>query len=476
MASTINFTGLQYLIEDQRLHRLLFFILIGIYVYIELRSWWHQSGKYYKPWGSTTPIFIVSTKKQIAELSEATCLSQRAVYADMFGFKHTMNKLEHNTSNNKVIRTRLYSRILQVNGPVHLAALYPHLLNQFNNNLSKELQNGRDFNGGISLPIADTARRLVSKLMSLMFFGDYLSSDEEFSSALLRYPQDMVKCMAAFQVAPSFMSPIIHALLTKRGEAMHLIQKKLAYCIGPEGSNENDSDETKSLSILHNMTALADTSDYWNSELLSQSLLGIWFAASHQPWMNLHFVLLELSTRKEWQSALRQEIAQHGPLDYKGLEELPLLDGFIKETVRCNPLDTLAIRRKALEPYTFSDGSLSVPSGATVCVSSHDLMHNPEIYGEPDSFNPSRYLSKESDSQQRKFTEVSDSYPIWGYGSLACPGRFHASLAMKIAISQLLLKYDLCLENEKARTKWTWETFTMPYQNTRIVLKEHGLY
>ncbi|KAK6955952.1 hypothetical protein Daesc_003599 [Daldinia eschscholtzii] len=386
MASTINLTGLQYFIEDQRLHRLLFLIL--------------QSGKYYKPWGSTTPIFIVSTKKQIAELSEATCLSQRAVYADMFGFKHTMNKLEHNTSNNKVIRTRLYSRILQVNGPVHLAALYPHLLNQFNNNLSRELQNGRDFNGGISLPIADTARRLVSKLMSLMFFGDYLSSDEEFSSALLRYPQDMVKCMAAFQVAPSFMSPIIHALLTKRGEAMHLIQKKLAYCIGPEGSNENDSDETKSLSILHNMTTLADTSDYWNPELLSQSLLGIWFAASHQPWMNLHFVLLELSTRKEWQNALREEIARHGPLDYKGLEELPLLDGFIKETVRCNPLDTLAIRRKALEPYTFSDGSLSVPSGATVCVSSHDLMHNPEIYGEPDSFNPSRYLPKESDSQQ----------------------------------------------------------------------------
>ncbi|KAI1471052.1 cytochrome P450 [Daldinia caldariorum] len=479
-------------LEDQRLHRLLFLILIGIYIYNELRSWWHvlgrplyvritttlsdyRSGKYYKPWGSNAPIFIVSTKKQIAELSEATCLSQRAVYADMFGFKHTMNKLEHNTSNHKVIRTRLYSRILQVNGPIHLAALYPRLVNQFDASLAKELQEGRILDGSVSLPIADTARRLVSKLMSLMFFGDSLCSDEEFSSALLRYPQDMVKCMAAFQVVPSFMSPIIHALLTNRGEAMHLIQRKLAYCIRPENSSQTDSKQSQRLTILHNIITLADSSDYWNPDLLSQSLLGIWFAASHQPWMNLHFVLLELCTRKEWQNALRQEIEQYGPLDYKGLEQLPLLDGFIKETVRCNPLDTLAIRRKALEPYTFSDGSVSVPSGATVCVSAHDLMHNPQTYAEPDAFNPNRYLPQEPNAQQRKFTEVSETYPIWGFGSLACPGRFHASLAIKIAISQLLLKYDLSLENDKARTKWTWETFTMPYKSTKIILKDRSL-
>lgn len=91
---------------------------------------------------------------------------------------------------------------------------------------------------------------------------------------------------------------------------------------------------------MHNMTKLADASDYWDPELLSQSLLGIWFAASHQPWMNLHFIILELCARKEWQTSLRQELEQHLPLDYETLERLPLLDSFIKETVRLNPLDT----------------------------------------------------------------------------------------------------------------------------------------
>lgn len=88
------------------------------------------------------------------------------------------------------------------------------------------------------------------------------------------------------------------------------------------------------------MIELVGTSDYWSPELLSQSLLGIWFAASHQPWMNLHFVIIELCRRPEWQATLYEELRKHGPLDYKILEQLPLLDSFIKETMRLQPLDT----------------------------------------------------------------------------------------------------------------------------------------
>lgn len=87
------------------------------------------------------------------------------------------------------------------------------------------------------------------------------------------------------------------------------------------------------------MTEMTEDSNYWNPEMISQSLLGIWFAASHQPWMNMHFVILELCAREKWQSLLRQELQKHAPLDYDTLEQLPLLDSFIKETIRLNPLD-----------------------------------------------------------------------------------------------------------------------------------------
>lgn len=76
----------------------------------------------------------------------------------MFGFKHTMNKLEHNTSDHKVIRTRLYSRVLQVNGPNHLSSLYPHLLAQLDSSLAKELRSGRATHGQL---LVQTTLRLT---------------------------------------------------------------------------------------------------------------------------------------------------------------------------------------------------------------------------------------------------------------------------------------------------------------------------
>lgn len=53
-----------------------------------------------------------------------------------------MDRLEHNTSDHKVIRTRLYSRVLQVMGPDHLNSLYPNLVIRLNNGLDNLLHHG----------------------------------------------------------------------------------------------------------------------------------------------------------------------------------------------------------------------------------------------------------------------------------------------------------------------------------------------
>jgi len=444
--------------------------------YAKLRRIAHDfsNARFYKPWKAADNFTVLYSKKQIAELSEATVLSQKAVYADMFGFKHTMNGIDHNSPANRLVRTRLYSRLLQVNGPIYLENLFPFLKQKLDKTLQAELNKGKKVEGGLSIPVASTARRLSSKLMAVVFYGDDLASDEGFADALLRYPKDMIKCMAAFQLTPSWVSPYMHAILTNRGEAMHKIQNRLRDIMGMGRKAWSETPEIKKLTIAHNMTEMTDGSDYWDPELLSQSLLGIWFAAAHQPWMFLDFILLELSTRLDWQHALQKELDTLAPSSYHELEKLPLLDSFIKETIRLNPLDKFAIRRKALEPYTFQGGAPSVPLGGTACVSAHDLMHDPQTYPSPDTFQGARFVPTEDGAPQSKFTDVSEKFPVWGYGSLACPGRFYASLIMKLILSEILSKYTIKLENEKARTKFYWESFTMPYESTRIILQKRN--
>lgn len=56
--------------------------------------------------------------------------------------------------------------------------------------------------------------------------------------------------------------------------------------------------------------------------------------------MNLDFIILQLCIRPEIQEALLEEIGDMETMDYNRLRDLPLLDSFIKETVRLYPLDT----------------------------------------------------------------------------------------------------------------------------------------
>lgn len=53
--------------------------------------------------------------------------------------------------------------------------------------------------------------------------------------------------------------------------------------------------ELEQLTVLHNMIESAKDSSYWDSHTLSQALIGIWFASSHQPWVVS--VILIQSTR-----------------------------------------------------------------------------------------------------------------------------------------------------------------------------------
>ncbi|KAF2652995.1 cytochrome P450 [Lophiostoma macrostomum CBS 122681] len=392
----------------------------------------------------------------------------------MFGFKHTLNNFNHNEV--ALVKSRLLGRLIQVQGVNHLPKIFPYLVKRVEQSLVEQVARGKTRPDGVSLPVADTVRTITSRVMDVLFFGERISSEPIFAESLLRHPKEMVSCMTAFQIVPSFLSSFVHGISTKQGQAQDVILKRLTHIMGVRRDDWDEPAAVKEhpyLTFAWNIASLTSESEYWHGPAhLAQTLLGVWFAAAHQPWMNLHFIMLQLCRRPDLQAALREEIDTLDGLTYDRLMELPLLDSLIKETVRLHPLDTLAVRRKALQPYTFASGAPHVPAGATVAVSSYDLMHDSTQYPSSNDFQPRRFIDTESPARGTKFTEVSERFPVWGYGSLACPGRFHASIVMKLVIAHIVMQYDMRLENEKARTLWSWETFCMPYESTIFVLKE----
>jgi hypothetical protein len=51
------------------------------------------------------------------------------------------------------------------------------------------------------------------------------------------------------------------------------------------------------------------------------------------------------------------------------------------------------------------------------------------------------------------------------------PGRWHADLVLKLALSRLLSVYDFRLEKPETQHRWWWETFQLPYENTRVLFR-----
>jgi hypothetical protein len=171
-------------------------------------------------------------------------------------------------------------------------------------------------------------------------------------------------------------------MITRQGQAMHALTNRLVPIMRQDNAVWNENPDIRKVcnpkmpllvltnTTIHQLTLLqtmVDSSaggDYWTPEILTQSLMGIWLAASFQPWVvslqastslyigvnhlqNLHFIILTLCERPEYIDMLRTELDQED-LSGEEFEKLPLLDSFIKEVFRTRPLDL----RKSIQQFT----------------------------------------------------------------------------------------------------------------------------
>jgi len=95
------------------------------------------------------------------------------------------------------------------------------------------------------------------------------------------------------------------------------------------------------------------------------------------------------------------------------------------------------------EKTVLSDG-LVLPKGSRVAISA-TRYDDPETFAEPEIFDASRFLKMREIPGQENAHQVvglSANHLLFGEGLHACPGRFFVINEVKIALCQLLLKYD----------------------------------
>ncbi|KAL8818786.1 MAG: hypothetical protein Q9191_007863, partial [Dirinaria sp. TL-2023a] len=123
------------------------------------------------------------------------------------------------------------------------------------------------------------------------------------------------------------------------------------------------------------------------------------------------FALADLCMHAEYTAPIRQELAQGWSDFERDAEGLPLLDSFVKESTRLHGTEAVSGRRKALAPFTFSDGP-SVPRGSWIYVPTASINRDSEFFENPLQFDGFRFVPDESS----RLTEVSAKWLLWGTG------------------------------------------------------------
>jgi hypothetical protein len=114
-------------------------------------------------------------------------------------------------------------------------------------------------------------------------------------------------------------------------------------------------------------------------------------------------------------------------------DELPYINALIKEATRWWPIAPMGFPHTTTEEIEFN--GLHIPRGAFILPAVWWFLHDPEVYANPESFDPDRFLPPRNEPDP--ITEA------FGYGRRICPGRFFADSSLYINVVQSLAAFHI---------------------------------
>jgi cytochrome P450 family 3 subfamily A len=123
---------------------------------------------------------------------------------------------------------------------------------------------------------------------------------------------------------------------------------------------------------------------------------------------------------------------KNGEINYESISEMKYMDMVIDETLRLYPIGSL-VERVASNDYDYK--GLKMKKGQLVTVSVFALHRDPEIYPDPEEFQPERF------SHQNRLKRAYESFMPFGVGPRNCIGMRFALIEMKLLLTAILSKY-----------------------------------
>ncbi|XP_049631140.1 cytochrome P450 4A11-like [Suncus etruscus] len=174
----------------------------------------------------------------------------------------------------------------------------------------------------------------------------------------------------------------------------------------------------------------------------------------------ISWILYALALNPEHQQLCREELqsllGDGTSITWDHMDKMPYTTMCIKEAMRMYP-PVPSVSRELSTPITFPDGR-SLPKGLSVTLSIYGLHHNPNVWPDPEVFDPSRFAPGAS--------WHSHTYLPFSGGSRNCIGKQFAMNELKVAVALTLLRFELAPDPSR-----------VPIPNNKLVLNsKNGIH
>lgn len=325
-----------------------------------------------------------------------------------------------------------------------------------------------------SMKINHNLLYIVARVTTRAMSGTLLCRQRQWLSTRIKYTENMFMTVLILRLFPrtfhrwisGFLpsSWITHFYLRQAKKLLvPIIEERIKNQMSPIAGYERPRD------LLQYMIEGAEGDDR-QPERLAHLQLMVNLAGIHTTSMAITHVIHDLCEHEEYTKVLHEEIEEvllkDGGWQRDTHEKLRKMDSFPKESQRFAP-PTLCLsilhpfvwftfliasrltflvsfNRIALTSLTLSSG-IEIPAGTHFSVASRDILFDPDVTPEPDTFDGLRYYRlREHSTEGHKldFATVDGTNMNFGAGPYACPGRFFASMELKLLLAHLLLKFD----------------------------------
>ncbi|KAG6909522.1 hypothetical protein DXG01_017079 [Tephrocybe rancida] len=145
-------------------------------------------------------------------------------------------------------------------------------------------------------------------------------------------------------------------------------------------------------------------------------------------------MVLNPDVQKKAQGEL-DTIVGHGRLpSMEDRSRLPYMEALLLEVLRYHPIGPMGIPH-CVSQDDYYNGML-IPKDSIVLANLWLFAHNPDIYPEPNAFNPDRFYKTEK-------PQLDPQTFVYGFGRRACPGRELANANMFLFMSMMLSCFDI---------------------------------